>query len=347
MMSVFVLRACAVLQDCADQLAVLGNIMHPGKDTQQRTKLHLKTARLMAGSSFSDFTGELHQSQKQFSIQERLFTPDNLAKVQKDRQFVSDVINGLVVDLQEKNSSQSLFSAVEEQRKKKAQLLDIINREEEGRLRIKALQKELLDVRKQKTEECVRLEELVAYLRDQVQDIRVLSNRQGKFVNSCAEQLVCQGLRVNSHKEKELEDEVGMLQERTEEEKNVHMELETFLKRQHANLQEKLQFWIQRYEKDMEKKEQEITALQNKRNVSQARIQELSKKCRDMQEVIIEDRTEKECLRAQLEKEQKERDAATKIQAWWRGTLVRKGIGSPKKDKSKSKGGKKGKKKKK
>uniref|UniRef100_A0A8C1WSM3 Dynein regulatory complex protein 9 n=1 Tax=Cyprinus carpio TaxID=7962 RepID=A0A8C1WSM3_CYPCA len=322
MMSVDVLRACAVLQDCADQLAVLGNIIHPGADTQQRTELHLKTARLMSGSSLSDFTGELHQSQKNLSIQERLFTPDNLAKVQKDRQFVSDVINGLMVDLQEKNSFQSLFSAVEEQRKKKAQLLDIINREEEGRLRIKALQKELLDIHKQKTDECVRLEELVAYLRDQVQDIRVRSNRQGKFVNSCAEQLVCQGLKVNSQKEKELEDEVG-------------------------NLQEKLQFWIQRYEKDMEKKEQEITGLQNKRNVSQARIQELSKKCRDMQEVIIEDRTEKERLRAQLEKEQRERDAATKIQAWWRGTLVRKGLGSPKKDKSKSKGGKKGKKKKK
>ncbi len=54
------------------------------------------------------------------------------------------------------------------------------------------------------------LEELVAYLRDQVQDIRVRSNRQGKFVNSCAEQLVCQGLNLNSHKEKELEDEFGV-----------------------------------------------------------------------------------------------------------------------------------------
>lgn len=32
-----------------------------------------------------------------------------------------------------------------------------------------------------------------------------------------------------------------------------------------------------------------------------------------MQEVIIEDRTEKERLHAQLEKEQRERDAATKV----------------------------------
>ncbi len=33
MMSVDVLRAWAVLQDCADQLAVLGNIICPGADT--------------------------------------------------------------------------------------------------------------------------------------------------------------------------------------------------------------------------------------------------------------------------------------------------------------------------
>ncbi|XP_056123869.1 dynein regulatory complex protein 9 isoform X2 [Rhinichthys klamathensis goyatoka] len=347
MMSVDVLVACAVLQDHADQLSVLGNIIRPGAETE-RTELHLKTAQQMAGSSLSDFTRELHKSQKQISIQESLLTPDNLAKVQRDRQFMSDVINELMVELQKKNTFQSLLSAVGEDRKKKVQLLDIINREEEGRLRIKALQKQLLDIHKQKIEECKKLKELLDYLREQVQNMRVRTNRQEKFVKRCAEQLVCQGLKLNSHKEKELEDEVGMLQERTEEEKNVHMEMEIFLKRQHANLGEKFQFWIQRYEKDMEEKEQEITALKNKRNNCQARIQELSKKCRNMQEVIIEDRMEKERLRAQLEKEQKERDAATKIQAWWRGTLVRRGLGSPKKaTKSKSKGGKKGKKKKK
>ncbi|ROJ25274.1 IQ domain-containing protein G [Anabarilius grahami] len=158
-----------------------------------------------------------------------------------------------------------------------------------------------------------RLEESAAYLREQVQNMRVRTNRQEQFVKSCAEQLVCQGLKLSSHKENELEDEVGMLQKRIEEEKNVHMETEIFLKRQHTNLKEKLQFWIQRYEKDTEEKEQEISALKNKRNNSHARIQELSKKCRDMQEVIIEDRMEKEHLRAQLEKEQKERGAATKV----------------------------------
>lgn len=53
-----------------------------------------------------------------------------------------------------------------------------------------------------------RLEELLDYLRVQAQNMRVRTNRQEKFVKSCAEQLVCQGLKLNSHKEKELEDEV-------------------------------------------------------------------------------------------------------------------------------------------
>ncbi|XP_051580714.1 dynein regulatory complex protein 9 [Myxocyprinus asiaticus] len=350
MMSLEALRACVVLQDCADQLEVIGNIVQRRPITKHRaTELNLQTSGrcLSAGSSLSDATEELHTSLQRLSINESPLTTDNLTKVQHERQFLSDVINGLLVELQKKNTFESLFSVLEEERKKKADLLDMINREKESRLRVKELQKQLLDIHAEKAEKCEALEELIAYLKVQIQDMRVRTGQQGKFVKSCAEQLVYEGQKTNSHKEKELEDEVRMLQEKNKEEKDVHMEMMTFLNRQHTSLQEKLQFWIQCYEKDLEEKEQEITALKNTRANKLAQLQELSKKCRDMQQVIIEDRMEKERLRVQLEKEQMERDAATKIQSWWRGTLVRKGLGSSKKgEKSKAKKGKKGKKKK-
>ncbi|XP_073707205.1 dynein regulatory complex protein 9 [Garra rufa] len=337
MMSLEMLGASAVLQDCADQLAVIGNII---ADTQQRSGQHQKTAQLKTGSR------ELQHSLQKHSIQERKHTPER-AKVQKDWQFVSDVINGLWVELQERNTCQSLFSAVEEEQKKKAQLSDMINREKESHLRIEELRKNLLDIKKQRNEERESLEDQIAYLKDQVDGISARSNQQRKFVKSSAEQLVCQEMILNSHKEKELEAEVEMLQKKTEEERNVHNEMEAFLERQHADLQKKSQYWKQRYEKDMKMKEQETTDIKTKRSIIQEKIQELSKKCKHMEEVIIEDRTEKERLHAQLEKEQRETDAATKIQAWWRGNLVRRGLRSPKKNKSKSKAGKKGKKNKK
>lgn len=53
-----------------------------------------------------------------------------------------------------------------------------------------------------------RLEKEIAYLKDQLDTIGVKSNRQRKFVKSCAEQLVCQEQNLNRHKEKDLEDEV-------------------------------------------------------------------------------------------------------------------------------------------
>ncbi|CAB1348459.1 unnamed protein product, partial [Coregonus sp. 'balchen'] len=161
--------------------------------------------------------------------------------------------------------------------------------EEEGRRRTKALQRQLLDIRKEKSLELQRREEMTAHLKDQLQEMKAKTGLERKYVKSSAELL--------------------LLQERLEEERRVHMEMETFLKEHQTSLGEKLEY-------------------------------------RDSEQVVIEDRLEKEARRRQLEMEHMERDAATKIQSWWRGTLVRRGLGPFKKGKKpKSKEGKKGKKK--
>ncbi|KAI7802909.1 dynein regulatory complex protein 9 [Triplophysa rosa] len=301
-MSLNALRMCVVLQDCADQLSVLGNIMRPAADTD---------------GSKSHFTVESSPP------------PDN--KLQRDRHFVAYVINGLIVELLESNTYNSLITAVQEEKMKKAQLLDILNREEESRQKVKNLQKQLHNTQKEKTEGCERLKESIVHLRQQVEDMRVRTEWQVEYVNNCAQQQICEGQNINAHNEKELEDEVKTLQEKLEDQQSTNTIMEDFLKRQLTSLQEKKLFWIKRYEKDTEEKEQKLTALQNKRANNLEQLHELSKKCRDMQQVIIEDRTEKERLRIQLEKEQREIDAAIKIQSWWRGTVVRRGLCSPKK----------------
>ncbi|KAM9453259.1 dynein regulatory complex protein 9-like [Salvelinus alpinus] len=128
-----------------------------------------------------------------------------------------------------------------------------------------------------------------------------------------------------------------------------HIMPDTYRGRPEADksLGEKLEMWMERYERDMEDKQQELNSLRNKKANNLSQLQELAKKYRDIEQVVIEYRMEKEALRRKLEKEHMERDAATKIQSWWRGTLVRRGLGPYKKGKKpKSKEGKKGKKKK-
>ncbi|XP_064794137.1 dynein regulatory complex protein 9 isoform X3 [Oncorhynchus masou masou] len=317
------LRLCTVLQDCAAQLSVLGHIMpdtyrgRPEADKfvsadigqvleqQKGAEQNLKAARQFERESgrLSDATRELHRSQKELNrtLEENPLSPDNLAKVQRDRQFVAHVIADVLAELQERGTFHSLLFAVGEEKRRKANLLDIIIREEGGRRRTKALQRQLLDIRKEKTLELQRREEMTAHLKDQLQEMKAKTGLERKYVKSSAELLVYQGQKINTHSEKQLEDEIRLQQERLEEERRVHMEMETFLKEH------------QTY--------------------------------RDSEQVVIEDRIEKEAIRRKLEKEHMERDAATKIQSWWRGTLVRRGLGPYKKGK-KPKEGKKGKKKK-
>ncbi|XP_045580271.1 dynein regulatory complex protein 9 isoform X2 [Salmo salar] len=320
------LRLCTVLQDCAAQLSVLGHIMpdsyrgRPEADKfvsadigqvleqQKGAEQNLKAARQFERESrgLSDATRELHRSQKELNrtLEENPLSPDNLAKVQRDR-------------------------------------------EEGGRQRTKALQRQLLDIRKEKTLELQRREEMTAHLKDQLQEMKAKTGLERKYVKSSAELLVYQGQKINTHSEKQLEDEIRLQQERLEEERRVHMEMETFLKEHQTSLGEKLEVWMERYERDMEDKQQELNSLRNNKANNLSQLQELAKKYRDSEQVVIEDRMEKEALRRKLEKEHMERDAATKIQSWWRGTLVRRGLGPYKKGKKpKSKEGKKGKKKK-
>ncbi|XP_071223234.1 dynein regulatory complex protein 9-like [Salvelinus alpinus] len=363
------LSVCTVLQDCEAQLSVLGHIMpdtyrgRPEADKfvsadieqvleqQEGAEQNLKAARQFERESgrLSDATRELHRSQKELNrtLEENPLSPDNLAKVQRDSQFVGHVIADVLAELQEKGTFHSLLFAVEEEKRRKANLQDIIIREEGSRRRAKALQRQLLDIRKEKTLELQRREEMTAHLKDQLQGMKAKTGLERKYVKSSAELLVYQGQKINTHSEKQLEEEIRLLKERLEEERRVHMEMETFLKKHQTSLEEKLEVWMERYERDMEDKQQELNSLRNKKANNLSQLQELAKKYRDTEQVVIEDRMEKEALRRKLEKEHMERDAATKIQSWWRGTLVRRGLGPYKKGKKpKSKEGKKGKKKK-
>uniref|UniRef100_A0A4W4DSF1 Dynein regulatory complex protein 9 n=1 Tax=Electrophorus electricus TaxID=8005 RepID=A0A4W4DSF1_ELEEL len=301
------LRVSSILQDCCDQLAVLGHIM---PDTDKRR-------------AEADM-------------------PNKMKYVSCCRQFLAQVKSDTLAELQEKGTFQSLWQALEEEKKRKANLQDIIIREEEGCLRAKALQRQLLDIRKEKT--CEARNEMTAHLKDQLQEMKVKTSLERKYVKSCAELLVYQGQKLNTRQEKQLEDEIKMLEGKLEEERRVHKEMESFLK-EHQTVKVKLEYWVERYEKDMEDKQQELNALRTNKNNNLAQLQDLAKKVESKQ-VIIEDRLVKDNLRRQLERAQLERNAAIKIQSWWRGTVVRKCLGPYKKAKKpKSKERKKGKKK--
>ncbi|XP_061074033.1 dynein regulatory complex protein 9 isoform X2 [Conger conger] len=335
------LRLIAVLQDCEDQLAVLENIM------PNTSMGHLEVDSTCTAHS-SMMWEQRKKAAQQCQAEGAGVPSDSLAQVEYDRNFVAEVITNLLKELRVTGTFHTLLSTIEEEKERKARIRDFILREEEGRRRTKTLQRELVDIRKEKVVELQRCDEMIAHLKDQLQETKARTELEMKYVSRSSELQVYQEQKLNSMKEKELEAELMRMQQKLEEERCSHIEMERFLKEDQSALEEKLEMWMERYEKDMEDKQQELNTMKNNRASTLAQLQELAKQYRESEQVVIADRVEKENLRREREKEDMEWAAAIKVQSWWRGSMVRQGLGPFKTGKKpKAKEGKKGKKKKK
>ncbi|XP_053478456.1 dynein regulatory complex protein 9 [Ictalurus furcatus] len=362
---VSVLRVCAVLLDSADQLAVLGHIMSvTNGDTTAAAAaatavseaisrvleqygddaFHLWAAR---GGGMCETVQKRHRELER-CLMDSLISSDYMTKVKSDWWFAARLIGKLLTELKEEGTFYSLIHTVEEENRRKAQLHHIIKSEEEDRLRIKTLQEQLHVTRRDTTLQIQERDKMAAYLEDQLQEQKMKKSLQEKYMNDSTELFVYQGQKLNSYIEKQLEDEIETLKKKLTEEEKAHGELEAFFKNSQTSLEENLEYWMERYDRDTEDKQRELNTIKTNMSNTRAQLQDLAKKYRECERVITEDRQEKEKLRKQLEKEQLERKAAIKIQSWWRGTMVRKGLGPFKKGKKskQKKDGKKGKKKK-
>ncbi|XP_074860289.1 dynein regulatory complex protein 9 isoform X1 [Carettochelys insculpta] len=373
-------QICAVLEDCLDQLAILGYIMpvsYEGRtdisniDAQEiseiiksQKELGVKFEQLMSarsenrptvpsdslkftelGQQLQETSGDLKRANHLFSraARQSAVSSDNLRKVQADRQYASDVIAETLQEMQTSGTFQSLVRAVQREEERKSNFHTIIIREEEGRKTIKSLQKRLQDVKKEKELELQNRNEMIAYLKDQLQEMKAKTDMESRYVKKDTELQVSQTQKKCSNAESELFTEIEKLRIKTDEETRVHVEIENFLRQQQMTLEEKLEYWMEKYEKDTEAKQQELNTLKASKANDLAALQELAKQCRLFEQVIVEDRVEKEAARRKVEQEALELKSVRKLQAWWRGTMVRRNLGpykiikKPKEDETKGK----------
>lgn len=267
-------------------------------------------------------------------------TLETLKKIQNDRQYFSDVIANAMVEIQDSGSFTSLLEALGKERDSKMNFHDVITREEKGRRKIKSLQKQLVDVKRERQMQVQNGNEYIAHLRDQLQEMKAKTNLENLYMKRNTELQISQTQKKCNRAEELLLEEIEKLRMKTEEENRVHTEIELFLKKQQQKLEEKLEFWMEKFDKDTEAKQNELNALKAAKASDLAHLQDLAKMIREYEQVIIEDRIEKEKTRKKLEQDDLELRSIVKLQAWWRGTVVRKEIGNfkmPKKEKDDSK----------
>ncbi|XP_017497381.2 dynein regulatory complex protein 9 isoform X3 [Manis javanica] len=311
-----VLRISAVLEDTTDQLSILNYIMPvpyerrknsvkknketnlEGKSLEKLSKVS-KTSKISSsflskeepklpvirhGNQFANKFNRMQDLVLKKPTSQIIMTMETLKKIQIDRQFFNDIITDTMEELQDSGTFTNLLKALSKEREDKIHFHDIIAREEKGREQIRSLQKQLLNVKRER-------------------------------------QVERQKLRL-----------------KTEEENRVHMDIEIFLRKEQQKLEEKLEFWMEKYDKDTEMKQNELNALKSAKASNLAHLQDLARTLREYEQVIAEDRVEKEKARRKIEQDFLELKSIIKLQAWWRGTVVRREIGGFKMPKNKDDG---------
>ncbi|TRZ18067.1 hypothetical protein HGM15179_009070 [Zosterops borbonicus] len=347
----------AVLESCVDQLAILGYIMPvPHEDKTEidhemkemfREELGINSPELMSAEQESGETAtsttlqDTEHKQQQGKTEDQKSTHHSskrskkrttraarkLKKIYADRQYASDVITITIKKMEEFGTFNSLTDANEREKAKKNKFLDVLIREEKGKSDIKALQKQLQDVKTQADKDLQDRDKVIDCLEDKLQERTAKLNTESYFMKRNMD-LQTQVIQKRcSSAENALEKEIQNWKSKTDEEIQLHMETENFLMQQCQMVKEKLEYWIEKYNKDTAAKDEELHDLRSLKAENFETMQRYAKECLTFQATIIIDRTDKEAKRKQREQEALELKSAVKVQAWWKGLMVRRFLG--------------------
>uniref|UniRef100_A0A670ZMZ4 IQ motif containing G n=1 Tax=Pseudonaja textilis TaxID=8673 RepID=A0A670ZMZ4_PSETE len=278
-------RLSAVLEDCTDQLAILGYIMpvsYEGRKDVEDVSVVPGCERVTDGC----LQGNRKSSQMQENARKLRITCILLAERFRKRSLLRS------------QPPCAPFSHPP------------IYREEMGRKKIKSLQKQLGEIKKEKDYELQNRNEMIAYLKDQLQEMKAKTDMENRYVKKDTDLQVAQVQKKCFATENDLQNEIEKLRNEMDQEIRIHIEIVAFLKQ---HIEEKLEYWMEKYEKETEAKQQALNNLKSSRAADQAALMELAKQCRACEQAIIEDRKEKENARKKVEQDALEMKSILKV----------------------------------
>jgi len=273
-----------------------------------------------------------------WSLKQNPMATNNLEKVQEDRSFLEEVLHNTMIEIKKQGTFTSLTGAVEKEKQAKAQMEEIVVKEEESRKRVRELHRKIDEVKAEREREVKQRNEMIAHLKDQLQEMKAKTAMEGKYVKKVCDVSIAQTQKRCQLSEKATQNEIEELKAKIDEENRVNAEIESFLRTHIEKRQELLQQWIDKYENDVEAKTKELDLLKAAKAKDLERLQELTRLYAEYEQVVVEDRIEKEKVRRRMQQEAIELAACIKCQAWWRGTMVRRCLGPYKKKKKKAGG---------
>ncbi|XP_063238761.1 dynein regulatory complex protein 9 [Bacillus rossius redtenbacheri] len=325
------------LEDCVDQLRILAFTEHkaPAEPEEEVLDLEERFGKPQRKPDAMEWIS------KGFPATEEPETP--FTKVQKDRARAERAVQRVLDELLEAGSFSSLEEAVAraaEVRRLERQLLED---ELADSGHVELLRRQLGEELLQKTAQIAQKEEQVARLKDEIQSTVYQAELEQQYLRRWEDSRSVQNSLRLERSEGDLQRRLETLQLQLARENSLHDEKHNFLLQELENTEKNLEYWMAKYYEDTDAKAEEVAQLKEKRRLNLKRLGELQLMLKAQGTEIAEYLAARERREQQEELERRSNAAATRIQSWWRGVMVRRGFGPFRKKRAKDKGKGKGK----
>ncbi|XP_039296799.1 dynein regulatory complex protein 9 isoform X1 [Nilaparvata lugens] len=193
------------------------------------------------------------------------------------------------------------------------------------------LQREISDISAESGIKIKRMDVEASTLKDDLENASFQQEVEIKYTEKWEAARAEQNLTIASIEEARLTKMLRVLQYRIDFEERVHTEITMYLEQTTLKFEEDLKAWMQKYDEQMNLYDRELLDIKEKRGIQLEKLNSLTKKFHDHARKIKEYKHEKEeRIRESALKEHLNK-TTTKIQAWWRGVMVRRHLGPYKK----------------
>lgn len=245
--------------------------------------------------------------------------------------FAQDLISRAALELAHTGSCIGFLQTVTQERE---ELDNVRARLKEGARsleQLRELRKQVVQVNTQNEQLLRERHEMIADLKDELQETKMRISLEGKYVRKEATTRVTMA-KIKSQREQQLLGaDLARTRAAVESENSVHKELLQFLVTHHQALSEKLDMWAAKHEQETEAKARQLEKLKLDRARDLTQLQDLSERCKEYEQVVKQELKSKDDQRKNAERALIELAATVRLQAWWRGQMVRHKLGGGKK----------------
>ncbi|KAK3873350.1 hypothetical protein Pcinc_021638 [Petrolisthes cinctipes] len=278
-------------------------------------------------------------------------TPDlAIRKLHEDLEYLEGMLCGLSRELATSCTFRQLEKCValeQEDQRKKSEFIALFQgqkwkaRHMQKSNRLQGLQQDLESVSHDTQHLIQEKDQEIAELLSAIEEARRLNPQREQYERRTAEVQV-ENLHFHmEQEERKVCADIARVGREVPQELRVHDALISFLKEACARLETQITDWEEKFTQDTSDKAEEVAKWEEEVRNRRRELEEVAEKCEEYWGVVEKYRAEKEEEERQQTEEKRQHKAAAKIQAWWRGYTVRRGMSALRKKIKKAKTGKK------